>query len=130
RPNGGGAFDTAVHPELSRCRRRMPHQSGFDEHRRAAVRRRHSPWRVSREGRGRRTSDGTTSDGSGRSSPVLRVTSGPSTPHDLRMHRCINFRLPSAGTLYKWEFEKGHHSVEVAVQGPLIFDDEGLVIDA
>ena len=54
----------------------------------------------------------------------------PSTPHDLRMHRCINFRLPSAGTLYKWEFEKGHHSVEVAVQGPLIFDDEGLVIDA
>jgi DNA-binding transcriptional LysR family regulator len=54
----------------------------------------------------------------------------PSTPHDLRMHRCINFRLPSFGTLYKWEFEKGHHGVEVAVQGPLIFDDEGLVIDA
>jgi len=40
----------------------------------------------------------------------------PSTPHDLRMHRCINFRLPSTGTLYKWEFGKGHHSVEVAVR--------------
>ncbi len=54
----------------------------------------------------------------------------PVTPHDLREHRCINFRLPSAGTLYKWEFEKAHHSVEVRVEGPLIFDDEGLVIDA
>jgi DNA-binding transcriptional LysR family regulator len=54
----------------------------------------------------------------------------PSTPHDLRGHRCINFRLPSAGTLYKWEFEKARHSVEVGVEGPLIFDDEGMVIDA
>jgi DNA-binding transcriptional LysR family regulator len=54
----------------------------------------------------------------------------PVTPHDLREHRCINFRLPSAGTLYKWEFEKAHHSIEVGVEGPLIFDDEGLVIDA
>jgi DNA-binding transcriptional LysR family regulator len=54
----------------------------------------------------------------------------PSTPHDLRKHRCINFRLPSAGTLYKWEFEKSHHSVEVGVEGPLILDDEGIVVDA
>jgi DNA-binding transcriptional LysR family regulator len=54
----------------------------------------------------------------------------PATPHDLRKHRCINFRLPSAGTLYKWEFEKAHHSVDVGVEGPLIFDDEDLVIDA
>jgi DNA-binding transcriptional LysR family regulator len=56
----------------------------------------------------------------------------PATPHDLRPHRCINFRLPSPapGTLYKWEFEKAHHSVEVEVEGPLIFDDEGMVVDA
>src|SRR5439155_9972910 len=33
----------------------------------------------------------------------------PSTPHDLRKHRCINFRLPSAGTIYKCEFERRHH---------------------
>ena len=58
------------------------------------------------------------------------VNPAPATPHDLREHRCINFRLPSAGTLYKWEFEKAHRSVEVGVEGPLIFDDEGLVIDA
>ena len=54
----------------------------------------------------------------------------PSTPHDLRKHRCIIFRLPSAGTHYKWEFERRKHKMEVSVEGPLIFDDEGLVIDA
>jgi DNA-binding transcriptional LysR family regulator len=52
------------------------------------------------------------------------------TPRDLRQHRCINFRLPSAGTLYKWEFEKARHSVEVGVEGPLVCNDEGIVIDA
>ena len=54
----------------------------------------------------------------------------PVTPHDLSQHRCINFRLPSAGTLYKWEFKKARHGVEVGVEGPLIFDDEGMVTDA
>jgi DNA-binding transcriptional LysR family regulator len=54
----------------------------------------------------------------------------PSTPHDLGNQRCINFRLPSAGTLYKWEFEKAHRSVEVGVEGPLISGDEGIVTDA
>jgi DNA-binding transcriptional LysR family regulator len=54
----------------------------------------------------------------------------PSTPHDLSKHRCINFRLLSAGTLYKWEFEKARRSIEVGVEGPLISGDEGVVIDA
>jgi DNA-binding transcriptional LysR family regulator len=54
----------------------------------------------------------------------------PSTPHDLRKHRCINFRMPSAGTFYKWEFEKGRHSIDVAVDGPLVVDDEQMVLDA
>jgi DNA-binding transcriptional LysR family regulator len=54
----------------------------------------------------------------------------PSRPHDLRQHRCINFRLLSAGTIYKWEFEKVRRKVEVGVDGPLVFDDEGMVLDA
>jgi len=54
----------------------------------------------------------------------------PSTPHDLGDHRCINFRLPTAGTIYKWEFEQRHHKMEVGVEGPLVFDDEGFIIDA
>jgi DNA-binding transcriptional LysR family regulator len=44
----------------------------------------------------------------------------PSTPQELRKHRCINFRLPTAGTLYKWEFERGRRKIDVAVAGPLI----------
>jgi DNA-binding transcriptional LysR family regulator len=30
----------------------------------------------------------------------------PETPHALQNHRCINMRLPTAGGLYHWEFEK------------------------
>ena len=54
----------------------------------------------------------------------------PSTPYDLRKHRCINFKLLSAGTLYKWEFERRNQKMEVGVEGPLIFDDEGMIVDA
>jgi len=54
----------------------------------------------------------------------------PSTPQDLRQHRCINFRLPSAGTIYRWEFEKGPRKIEVGVEGSLVFDDESMVLDA
>lgn len=54
----------------------------------------------------------------------------PKTPRDLRDHRCINFRLPSAGVIYKWEFERGTQKMEVAVEGPLVFDDQDMVVDA
>jgi DNA-binding transcriptional LysR family regulator len=53
----------------------------------------------------------------------------PESPHDLRSHRCINFRHGSAG-LYKWELDKGGRSLAVAVSGPLIVDDVELVIRA
>jgi len=54
----------------------------------------------------------------------------PAVPRDLAKHRCINFRLASAGTLYKWEFEKARHKVEVGVEGPLISGDIDIVTDA
>jgi DNA-binding transcriptional LysR family regulator len=54
----------------------------------------------------------------------------PRVPNDLRQHRCINIRLLAAGTIYKWEFEKGRQTVDVAVDGPLVFDDEEMVVDA
>jgi DNA-binding transcriptional LysR family regulator len=54
----------------------------------------------------------------------------PSTPQELRKHRCINFRLATAGTVYKWEFEKGRRKVEVGVEGPVVFDDEEMVLSA
>ena len=54
----------------------------------------------------------------------------PRTPRELRSHRCINLRLPAAGTIYKWEFERGAEKMEVAVDGPLIFDAGGMIVDA
>ena len=53
----------------------------------------------------------------------------PTSPHDLTNHRCINFRHGSAG-LYRWEFDKGHQSLTVAVNGPLIVDDVEVMIRA
>lgn len=54
----------------------------------------------------------------------------PRSPGELRNHRCINLRFPTSGAIYKWEFERGPHKMEVAVDGPLIFDDEDMAIDA
>lgn len=54
----------------------------------------------------------------------------PRTPRELRSHRCINLRLPAAGTIYKWEFERGAEKMEVAVDGALIFDAGDMIVDA
>jgi DNA-binding transcriptional LysR family regulator len=54
----------------------------------------------------------------------------PKNPRDLRSHRCLNMRLPSAGTLYKWEFERGTEKMDIAVEGPLIFDAGDMIVDA
>lgn len=54
----------------------------------------------------------------------------PATPHDLPGHRCINIRLPTAGALYAWEFEKDEHALNVRVEGSHVFNDMGLAIAA
>lgn len=46
----------------------------------------------------------------------------PSSPRDLVEHRCINFRMPSAGGLYAWEFEKRGREMKVRVDGQLVFN--------
>ncbi|SBS27639.1 HTH-type transcriptional regulator DmlR [Marinomonas aquimarina] len=48
--------------------------------------------------------------------------SKPKEPHDLLEHACINLRLPTYGGLYAWEFEKGDRSLNVNVDGQLIFN--------
>jgi DNA-binding transcriptional LysR family regulator len=60
----------------------------------------------------------------------LKKHGAPNTPRDLRGHRCINIRLASAGSIYKWEFERGGEKMEIAVDGPLVFDSGGMVLDA
>jgi DNA-binding transcriptional LysR family regulator len=59
----------------------------------------------------------------------LRSCPKPKLPRDLLKHRCINFRHGSAG-IYRWEFEKGRKCMSIAVNGPLVVEDEELVVRA
>lgn len=46
----------------------------------------------------------------------------PTSPKDLVNHSCINFRQPTAGGLYSWEFEKRGREIRVRVDGQLVFN--------
>jgi len=54
----------------------------------------------------------------------------PKTPRDLHRHRCVNWRRPSDGSLYRWEFVKDEKEFEVSVQGPLTVTDIELALRA
>lgn len=58
----------------------------------------------------------------------LKQHGSPKTPHDLKDHACIAFRFQRG--VYRWEFEKGRKALTVNPQGPAIFDDPDLVIQA
>jgi DNA-binding transcriptional LysR family regulator len=44
----------------------------------------------------------------------------PKVPADLHHHRCINWRFPGSGGLYRWQFERRGKKIELSVDGPLI----------
>jgi DNA-binding transcriptional LysR family regulator len=52
----------------------------------------------------------------------------PNAPHDLMAHECIRYRFPS-GAAFDWEFEKDAQEVQVAVHGPVLLDDQDLMIE-
>lgn len=54
----------------------------------------------------------------------------PKKPQDLVRHNCINLRLPTYGGLYAWEFEKGDGELKVRVEGQLVFNGVGLILQA
>ena len=54
----------------------------------------------------------------------------PKQPQDLTQHDCINLRLPTYGSVYAWEFEKGGREVKVHVEGKLVFNNLALRLDA
>lgn len=54
----------------------------------------------------------------------------PKTPADLRHHACINWRFPGGGGIYRWQFEKKGKKLEVAVEGPLISNQQDMVVEA
>jgi DNA-binding transcriptional LysR family regulator len=51
----------------------------------------------------------------------------PSTPRDLLQHRCLNYRWPTDGSLYRWEFERGGEQLQIAVNGPLMVNEPGMM---
>ncbi len=53
----------------------------------------------------------------------------PSSPEDLRHHRCIRQRLPS-GKLYRWEFARLGQDIAVDVPGMLTLDHNALMVEA
>lgn len=54
----------------------------------------------------------------------------PGTPADLAGHPCINYRLATAGGLWPWEFTKDGRTFQVRVDGPLVLNDNGLMLAA
>ncbi|SDO23706.1 DNA-binding transcriptional regulator, LysR family [Janthinobacterium sp. OK676] len=63
-------------------------------------------------------------------SPAYLAAHGaPSTPRALLNHACIGRRFPS-GRQYAWEFEPAGEAVSIAVGGPLVFDDDELMLRA
>lgn len=54
----------------------------------------------------------------------------PRHPADLHHHQCINFQWPGGGNVYRWEFARGQHALEIAVNGGLTVNDTELMIRA
>jgi len=54
----------------------------------------------------------------------------PERPQDLTHHSCINYRFPSSGALYVWEFEEDSREIKVRVDGQLVFNNIFHVLDA
>ncbi|NLR97433.1 LysR family transcriptional regulator [Rhizobium sp. P38BS-XIX] len=51
-------------------------------------------------------------------------------PADLTGHRCINYKMVTAGSLYAWEFEKDGKPLEVSVSGPLTSNEPEIMLSA
>lgn len=54
----------------------------------------------------------------------------PKTPQDLRMHDCINMRMPTYGGFYIWEFEKDGRELKIRVEGQLAFNGSYQILNA
>ena len=60
----------------------------------------------------------------------LSQHAAPGTPEDLQSHRCINYRMETAGSIYSWEFEKSGRVLKVGLSGPLTFNEPDLMLQA
>lgn len=58
----------------------------------------------------------------------LKRMGTPETPHDLRNHRCFNYRGPTTHNIYRWEFEQDGREFDIAVNGPMIVNDTQVLV--
>jgi DNA-binding transcriptional LysR family regulator len=54
----------------------------------------------------------------------------PATPSDLVDHSCIQFRDPSSGRPFEWEYQRGDEVLPVETTGPLLVTDVGTMLGA
>ncbi|GGB29910.1 LysR family transcriptional regulator [Tistrella bauzanensis] len=54
----------------------------------------------------------------------------PSSPRDLGRHRCLNYRWPTSGAPYRWEFSRDGEALTVAVPGPVITNAPDMLVRA
>jgi DNA-binding transcriptional LysR family regulator len=54
----------------------------------------------------------------------------PLRPQDLTQHNCINFRLPTRGGVYVWEFERDGRELKVRVEGQFVFNTIAPTLEA
>ncbi|MDQ4420984.1 LysR substrate-binding domain-containing protein [Sphingobium sp. DEHP117] len=60
----------------------------------------------------------------------LAARGTPKTPHDLRDHRCINYRWTHDGSLYRWRFQRAGEALEVRVESTITVNDTNIIIGA
>lgn len=54
----------------------------------------------------------------------------PERLDDLASHDCLNYRTASHGDLFRWMFQQGARTVEIPVEGSMIFNDAPVMIEA
>ena len=54
----------------------------------------------------------------------------PRDPGELVLHRCINLRLPTSGTVNRWRFIQNGAERRVHVEGPLVLNTIDLILDS
>ncbi|PIO99455.1 LysR family transcriptional regulator [Pleomorphomonas carboxyditropha] len=54
----------------------------------------------------------------------------PTSPQDLMHHTCINYRFPTSGGLWAWEFEEKGREIKIRVDGQLTFNNIFHALDA
>lgn len=54
----------------------------------------------------------------------------PSEPSELMQHNCITLRMPTYGGLLPWEFEKNGQTLNVRIEGQMVFNNISMRLEA